>query len=174
MRLRSTFCRRILAYVADCALLFVVLAPLGFALQRLLDFAPDTAHTIYATLVLNFSVPVWVYFTWGDHSVRGATFGKRLLTLQTKTAAGERVGAGRALGRTAVKMLPWETTHASTFLLAPSLGQFGAASWTGLGLAYAMVFVYLALAWRTDGRRSAHDLLAGTSVGETTGYRPVA
>lgn len=162
---RSIFFRRTLAYVADCVLLFFVLAPLGFGLQQLFDVTPSSSHAIYATLLLNFSVPVWVYFVWGDQSAHGATLGKRLLALRTETATRERIGVGRALGRTGVKMIPWEATHISAFLLAPTPGEFGAASWSALSLAYALAFVYVGVAWFTEGRRSVHDLLAGTSVG---------
>lgn len=157
--------RRLLAYTADCTLLFIVLAPSGFAVQHGLAVSPDTALAVYITLLLNFSIPSWTYFIWGDHSNRGATLGKRLLTLQAKTVENERIGMGRALGRTAMKMLPWEITHASAFLLAPALGTFGATSWIGLGLAYVLIFAYLGVAWRTGGRRSVHDFAATTFVG---------
>lgn len=133
-------------------------------MQRLLGVVPATTHAIYVTLLLNFSVPSWTYFAWGDHSSRGATFGKRLLTLRTKTVGNEQIGTGRAIVRTAIKMLPWETTHAAAFLLAPALGTFGTVSCVGLGLSYVLILLYLGVAWRTDGRRSVHDYAAATFV----------
>lgn len=161
---RSLFLRRLAAFLADVALLFLVLGPLSFLFQRLVGVTPDATREIYATLLVSFSVPAWAYFTLADRSVGGATMGKRLLGLRTESDEGERIGGARALGRTAIKMLPWEASHASAFLLAPSSGAFGAASWLGLSLAYALAFTYLALAWRSGGSRSLHDRVAATRV----------
>ena len=160
----TLFVRRLLAYGVDCALLFLVLAPLGGAVQWALGAGPTTADAIYGTLLLNFSLPAWAYFVWGDRSRRGATWGKRAAGLCVRNGAGQRVGVGRALGRTAVKMLPWELVHLSAFGLAPAVGVFGVVSWTGLGLAYALIFAYLGGAWWTGGHRTVHDWAAGTQV----------
>jgi hypothetical protein len=164
MHIRSLLLCRVLAYVIDCALLFVVLAPLGFVVGHVLDFAPSTSRSIYLTLLLNFSLPGWAYFIWGDRSAGGATLGKHLLALETRTTAGERLGIGCAIGRTAVKMLPWEIAHAAAFLLAPAPGAFALPSWIGFGLSYALVLAYVVTAWWTKGRRSVHDIVAGTSI----------
>ena len=164
----SLLLRRMLAYFADCVLLFAVLAPVGFAIQYALNVTPDTSQEIYATLLLNFSIPAWTYFAWSDQSKGGATLGKRLLRLRATTTAGKRIGMGRALGRTAVKMIPWEMAHLSAFLLAPALGTIGTVSWMGLGLAYALIFTYLGTAWWTAGHRSVHDFAAATQVDRMT------
>jgi uncharacterized RDD family membrane protein YckC len=162
--MRSLLVRRVLAYLIDCALLFIVLAVAGAVAQEVLGVAPATPRAIYATLLLNFSLPVWTYFAWSDHSARGATLGKRILELHARMTDGTRIGMARAFERTAIKMIPWELTHASAFLLAPALGVFGALSWVGIGLAYALLIAYLVVAWRTSGRRSLHDVVAGTIV----------
>lgn len=59
---RSIVLRRVGAYVLDIALLFTVLAPLGYIVQRTIGVSPVTAQDVYAALVLNFSVPAWAYF----------------------------------------------------------------------------------------------------------------
>lgn len=156
--------RRLVAFFADCALLFVVLAPLGFAIQSALGVVPTTSRGVYAALLLNFSLPVWTCFVLSDRSRRGATPGKRLLRLRAVTLDGRRIGGGRALVRTAGKLLPWEATHASLFLIPSTLGEMGPASWAGLVFAYGLGFAYLVVAWRARGRRSVHDLLASTRV----------
>jgi uncharacterized RDD family membrane protein YckC len=148
----------------DIVVLFIVLAPLGYLIQRALGVAPVTAQGVYATLVLNFSLPTWAYFALSDHSRSGATFGKRVLSLHTEAEEGGRVGAGQALGRTAVKMVPWEVAHASLFLFAPALGEFAIENWIGLAASYVLSFAYLFVAWRTQGCRSVHDVVASTSV----------
>lgn len=148
----------------DIVILFIVLAPLGYLLQRAFGIAPVTAQGVYATLVLNFSLPAWTYFALGDQSRSGATFGKRLLSLCTEADVGGRVGAGQALVRTTVKMLPWEVAHASLFLFASALGEFAVENWIGLTVSYTLSVAYLVVAWRTQGYRSVHDVAASTSV----------
>lgn len=162
--MRSILLRRAAAYALDIVLLFAVLAPLGYLVEQAVGVTPTTARGVYAAILLNFSIPCWAYFTLADRSRGGATVGKRVLSLRTETLGGERVGAARALGRTAVKMLPWEVAHASMFLFAPALGEFGAGNWIGLGASYVLILAYLGVAWRTDGARSVHDLSAATRV----------
>lgn len=50
----SLFARRIVAYGADCLLLFAVLAPLGGAVQWALGVVPTDALALYGTLLLSF------------------------------------------------------------------------------------------------------------------------
>lgn len=167
--MRSVLLRRVGAYVLDIVVLFAVLAPAGYLAQRALGVSPSTPQEIYGALVLTFSVPAWTYFALADRSRGGATLGKRLLGLRTAAEDGGPVRAGRALARTAVKMVPWELAHASSFLVAPALGEFSVASGVGLGASYVLSFAYLAQAWRTGGHRSVHDLVAGTRVERAVG-----
>lgn len=160
---RGVLPRRVVAYALDAGVAFAVLAPAGWGLQTWLGWMPETPRELYAAIVVNFSVPVWIYFAWSDASTNGATLGKRLLGLRTE-AESRPLGVGRALARTAVKMAPWELTHASAFLLAPAPGMFGPASWVGLGAVYALVALYLGLAARSHGARSVHDHVARTRV----------
>lgn len=160
---RGLLPRRVVAYALDAGLAFAVLAPTGWGLQAWLGWTPETPRELYAAMVVNFSLPVWIYFAWSDASANGATVGKRLLGLRTE-AASRPLGVSRALARTSVKMVPWELTHVSAFLLAPAPGMFGPASWVGLGAAYALVALYLGLAARSHGARSVHDHVARTRV----------
>ena len=161
---RSVFMRRAGAYILDIIILFAILAPLGYVVQQWLGITPSSPVDVYKTLLLNFSIPVWTYFILSDISMRGATLGKRLLSIRTSTTSGQSTSLGKAFLRTAVKMIPWELTHASSFLLMPELGQFGAINWIGLSTAYALTFIYVFLAWRSKGKQSVHDLAAATHV----------
>ena len=76
--------RRVCAYILDVSLLFSILAPLGYLVQQWIGFSPTTAQEVYKTLFLNFSIPVWAYFTLADTSIRGATIGKRVFNLHTQ------------------------------------------------------------------------------------------
>jgi len=152
------------AYAVDMALLFAVLAPAGWLIQRALGLMPRTGPEIWRTLLVNFSVPAWLYFTMADASGSGATFGKRWLRLRVSRQDLTRLGRSRALGRTATKLLPWELTHISAFALAADLNHFTVVQGVGLAAANALVLGYLACAAVTRGRRSVHDFIAGTAV----------
>jgi uncharacterized RDD family membrane protein YckC len=156
--------RRVAAYLLDILILFGVLAPAGQIILRLFDALPRTGLAIARVILWNFSLPAWLYFILGDRSAAGATLGKRLLKLQTRTVNGERLSLGRALGRTAVKLLPWELVHLSAFALSTNLSQFSPTQVAGLVAANLLTVVYLGAAVATKGRRSVHDYVAGTLV----------
>ncbi len=156
--------RRVAAYLLDILLLFAVLAPLGQVVLRLLGWAPSTGQEIAATILWNFSLPVWLYFFVADRSAAGATPGKRLLRIQVRAEGGGRVGPWRALARTAVKLLPWELSHLSAFALSSDLSALGPPQVAGLALANLLAVAYLIDAIASGGRRSVHDRLAGTLV----------
>lgn len=156
--------RRIAAYLLDVLLLFAVLAPLGLTVLWFLGQTPRSGPAIALTLLWNFSLPVWLYFLLSDRSARGATLGKRLLRIQVRTNRGEQVRPGRALARTAVKLLPWELTHLSAFALSTDLAALGPLQVTGIALANVLALSYLGAVIATSGRRSVHDYLAATFV----------
>ena len=71
----------------------------------------------------------------------------------------------QALGRTAARLLPWELVHISAFALETQPGDFSIVQGVGLAFANALMLAYLACAAWTHGRRSIHDVVAGTVVG---------
>ena len=71
--------RRTGAYLLDIVLLFAVLGPVGFLMLWALGLTPSTGQQIWATLLVNFSLPTRMYFTASDASAGGATLGKRWL-----------------------------------------------------------------------------------------------
>jgi uncharacterized RDD family membrane protein YckC len=156
--------RRTAAYILDIVIIFVILAPASFLIQRALGILPDTGPEISIVIAWNFSLPAWLYFTISDRSARGATLGKRLLSLGVRSRAADAVSFGRGLLRTAVKLIPWETAHISTFALSIDLGQWRPVQYAGIGLANALAFAYFLVAVITNGHRSVHDLVAGTEV----------
>ncbi len=156
--------RRTGAYLLDIAVLFAMLGPAGWLTQWALGLTPSTGQQIWATLLLNFSLPTWVYFTASDASAAGATLGKRWLRLRVSRQDDGRLGVMHALSRTAVKLLPWELVHLSAFGLAEGAGQFTTAQAVGLTVANALAVAYFAAAVATCGHRSVHDWVVGTVV----------
>lgn len=157
--------RRVAAYGLDMLLLFAVLAPTNWLVQRGLGLQPEGGHEVWGALLLGFSLPAWAYFAVADASAGGATWGKRRLGLKVGRAGGGRPGRGRALLRTAVKLLPWEVTHLAAFGLAPADGTFSDLQAAGLVLANGLALAWLATCAASGGRRAPHDVVARTEVG---------
>jgi uncharacterized RDD family membrane protein YckC len=156
--------RRAGAYLVDIILLFAVLAPLGLLVQNLLGTQAETGPQVWWVILFNFSIPVWAYFALSDASAGGATIGKRLFRLRVTAASGGSPGLGRALLRTAVKLIPWELVHLFAFAFSPDLSQFTLMQGLGIGLANLLWMVYLIALLPNGGRRSLHDMAANTQV----------
>jgi uncharacterized RDD family membrane protein YckC len=158
--------RRATAYFLDIVLLFLVLAPAGQLVRFAVGWpaASPTGLEVWLAAVLNFSVPTWTYFVLSDSSASGATVGKRLLGLRVVWLTGGRVSRARALARTAVKVLPWETAHLSALALSTGAADFGLWQVIGLSTANGLAIVYFVVAACTRGRRSVHDYVATTEV----------
>jgi uncharacterized RDD family membrane protein YckC len=114
--------RRTGAFLVDILLIFAVAGPCGFIIQLLINQPPKTGPGIWINILWNFSLPSWFYFLLCDRSRTGRTVGKRILKLQVVRQMGKRLGWGQALGRTAVKLLPWEIIHFSAFALSKDHG----------------------------------------------------
>jgi uncharacterized RDD family membrane protein YckC len=162
--LKSPLARRILAYMIDCALLLLILASVGGAVLFSLRLSFQTPQEVYVAILLNFSIPVWIYFIYADCSIRGATIGKKLFHLQTVAANGQQLPFWQALLRTAIKLMPWELIHIAAFFLPGGMGAFPTESGIGFGLAYLLIIIYLAVAWQTGGHKSVHDYATGALV----------
>ncbi|MFO7270603.1 RDD family protein [Sphaerobacter thermophilus] len=168
--------RRGLAYAIDVALAYGVFVGVQTALtpirNRLDPVWMTSGPRLEGYIFLTISLPVWCYFTLCEGSRWQATVGKRLLGLRVVTATGERVGWGRALLRTVVKLLPWDIAHVTVALPRPLFidPNTGALDWTrgdfrpGFLLAYAVLALTLVAVVRTPRRQALHDLAAGTVV----------
>ncbi|HKL49671.1 MAG TPA: RDD family protein [Wenzhouxiangellaceae bacterium] len=160
---RNLFLRRVLAYLADVAILFALLGPAGFLVQQAIGYSPSSGPEIWGVLILNFSIPVWIYFWLSDTSARGSTLGKRIFRIRV-VADGKALGPGRALARTALKLLPWELAHLSAFALSSDLESLSIVQSVGLVIANLLMLVYLWSAFASRGRRSVHDILVHTKT----------
>jgi uncharacterized RDD family membrane protein YckC len=158
----------------DVAILATAVVASQFAIQAVTGgFQADKLKTgpqIEAWVLATVSLPTWAYFTLMEASGWQATLGKRLLGLRVVDTRGKRIGYGRALLRTAVKLLPWELTHLSLMLPVPIWSEGASTSVRpGLIVANALLVVYIATALLTPRKQSVHDLVSGTTVvrGET-------
>ncbi|UCE41159.1 MAG: RDD family protein [Candidatus Aminicenantes bacterium] len=156
--------RRTEAFLLDILIIFGICAPIGYLIQRLIGTSPQTGPAIWSTILWNISLPAWLYFLWSDHSKKGKSVGKWLLNLKVKTRTSERLGWGRALARTAIKLLPWEIIHFSSFALSKEFGTFTLHQYIGLVAGNLLAFAYFIASILTQGKRSIHDILLGTEI----------
>jgi uncharacterized RDD family membrane protein YckC len=156
--------RRSGAFLLDILIIFGICAPSGYLIQRLIGYSPQTGPAIWITILWNFSLPAWLYFLWSDHSKKGKTLGKRVFKLRVTGRKQERLGWGRALARTAIKLLPWEIIHFSSFALSQEPGIFTSNQYIGLVAGNTLAFAYLIVSTLTQGKRSIHDILIRTEI----------
>jgi uncharacterized RDD family membrane protein YckC len=167
-RVYSVLVRRLVAYLVGILLLFTAIVITQFGLEALTGGWPirllTTGPRMEGWVWLSVSLPTYLYFALSESSVHQATAGKRLLGLRVTDTAGKRIGYGRALLRTIVKLIPWEVTHLSIFLPTPILTNGQGGFLPGLITANVSILVYLAVIVMTAGKRGIHDLAAGTIV----------
>ena len=156
--------KRVGAFLLDILIIFGICAPIGYLIQRLIGYRPQTGPAIWVTILWSFSLPAWLYFLGSDRSKKGRTIGKRVFKLRVKSRTKERLGWGFALARTAIKLLPWEIIHFSSFALSKEPGTFTLHQNIGLAAGNALAFAYLITCALTKGKRSIHDIILGTEI----------
>lgn len=164
--------KRVSAFLLDILILFLILEPSAYLIQRLIGYRPQTGPAIWSFILWSFSLPAWLYFAWSDHSKKGKSIGKKVFKLRVIGKSKERLGWGRALARTAIKLLPWEVIHFFSFALSKDLGTFTPAQYIGLAVGNALAFVYFIACVLTQGKRSIHDFLLGTAIQNDSLERP--
>ncbi|HEU4782992.1 MAG TPA: RDD family protein [Ktedonobacterales bacterium] len=169
------FWKRLLAFALDYIIISVYLGvlvlvsvvvartPAGPGFRALFD-DPNSAE---ATAFLLLVVPVLLYFAIFESSRWQATWGKRVLRLRAETTSGERAGFLRALWRNALKLLPWELTHACLWRIpgwpfdpqTPPL-------WINVGLilVWVIVVVYVVSLLLSRTGQTLYDHLAGMRI----------
>ncbi|MCC7358873.1 MAG: RDD family protein [Anaerolineales bacterium] len=162
---------RTVAFALDylvIATYLIVLVGLGLLGQH---FAPSLAAAIFggplsgeAAGLLLVTLPVTLYFALNESGPCQATWGKQRRGLRLQTLKGERLGLGRALGRTALKFVPWELAHACIWQMSFA----GPAPSPLVVLGFALVWLLVganALSVVVSRQRQAlYDWLAGTVV----------
>ena len=114
--------------------------------------------------LLTISLPTWLYFAWSEQSRRQATIGKRVLRLIVTDIGGNRIGFGRAMVRTVIKLLPWEISHLTVNLPTSIMYEPNPRFRFGFVVVFALLVLYPALILLTRRRQSLHDLIAKTIV----------
>lgn len=176
------FPRRAGAFLIDVFVAGVVLVAL---LQLLLEpfrqsLGPAWARVGWfyiAYALLTISLPIWLYFAGYESGPHHATPAKRWLGLDVASTRPAPLSFGRALVRTAAKLLPFEVAHvflavpANSFihpvsgeLTLPGLGSLGPSVLGGLLVALLLLGGQLFTVLLHPDGRGIHDLITGTFV----------
>lgn len=110
------------------------------------------------------TLPVTLYFALSESSPRQATWGKQRLRLKIADRNENRIGFGRALGRTLLKFIPWELSHTLIWQIYFSPQTDSIWISYGFGLVYLLIGLNVLSLVLTRTRQTLYDLLAGTYV----------
>jgi uncharacterized RDD family membrane protein YckC len=162
--------RRLSAWLFDYFLVAVYMGVLFFVAFILTGgkleiegLSTPGSRQLFVSLTL--TLPVLLAFTIFEASTWQGTVGKRATRLLVTDRNLRRIGFGRSLVRSALKLLPWEL--ASTFVhRVPKVGDIPAVAWAALIGSGTLTAVYVGgLFFRS--RRPLYDLVAGTRVVQT-------
>lgn len=166
--------RRLGAYLVDCLILFGgVLATQGLILAaglnplaaRAAAGQPTGGVALNAWVLLTVTVPCLLYFTGWHSGPWAATPGKRWFGLRVANPADRPIGFWRALGRSAVTLLPFEWNHVALAYLLPQAGEaFSPLAWAGIGLTWALVLGYALCVTVDVAQRSPADWATASRV----------
>jgi uncharacterized RDD family membrane protein YckC len=171
----SLFWKRLLAFALDYIIISVYLGllvalsvviartPAGPGFRALFNDPNSAEITAFLLLVL----PVLLYYALFESSRWQATWGKRLLGLRVVTTLGAPVSLPRALWRNALKLIPWELTHACLWRIpgwpfAPETPPLWVS--VGLVLVWVVAAVYIVSLVLSRSGQTLYDRLAGVRV----------
>lgn len=143
--------------------LLVGLTPAGTRFRTVFANPNSAELTAFVLLV----VPVLLYFALFESSTARATWGKRARGLQVVTLAGTRVSLPRAIARNALKLLPWELTHACLWRISGwPLAARDPPLWASVGLVmvWVIVAIYVASLLSSRTGQTLYDRLTGVRV----------
>lgn len=123
-----------------------------------------TPWSAQLTAFVLITLPVTLYFAFGEAGPTGATWGKRQLRLQVCTVAGRRMTLSRSLGRTVLKFIPWELAHTCIWNISLAEGPVPPIYWTGLILVWLLVAANVLSVVTNRERQTLYDRIAGTTV----------
>ncbi len=159
--------KRLVAHFIDIVILAIILILVQWIVFILFNRSPvevleGIAFTmwIFATI----SVPAWVYFICLEKNL-GYTLGKRVFNLSITSNNHTKISYKQALGRTFIKLLPWELTH---------IFFFSQYIWWGINntiyvylpfiIILTLILFYLFYLFASKNKRAFHDMIFKTKV----------
>ena len=132
---------------------------------------PDILGTLFGhplsgqtTGFLVVTLPVTMYFTLLESSSWQATWGKRRKNLRVVSKNNGRLSRMRAFGRTLLKFIPWELSHACVWQIRFSAGAPSPVVAFGFALVWILIALNIASLLASPTRQTLYDRLAGSYV----------
>lgn len=160
------FWKRLQAFLWDYLIILGYIAALTFVLW--LARAPEWLFTnrVGSQLsgILTLTLPVTLYFSFFESSIKQATWGKSRLGLMVADKDGHRIQFGRAFARAALKFIPWEIAH--TLIWQVNYLPETDPLWinTGFALVYVLIGINIASLFMTKKRQTIYDLITDTYI----------
>jgi uncharacterized RDD family membrane protein YckC len=132
---------------------------------------PDILGTLFGnpssgqmTGFLVVTLPVTMYFALLESSSWQATWGKRRKNLRVVSRNNDRLSRMHAFGRTLLKFIPWELSHACIWQIRFSAGDPSPAVVLGFALVWILIALNIASLLVSPTRQTLYDRLAGSYV----------
>ncbi|GAA5520390.1 hypothetical protein Asal01_00321 [Fodinibius salicampi] len=110
------------------------------------------------------TLPVTLYFTISESSSHQATWGKRWQAIKVVHNNGERLSRIRALGRTALKFIPWELAHTCIWQMSDSNQEPSPIILIGFILVWILVGIYLLTLLLSSKKQTLYDQFTNVLV----------
>ena len=164
------FWQRVRAFALDYIIILFCLAALtllSLLINRLFGvnewlFADRVRAQITGFFLI--TLPVALYFAFGESSVQQATWGKKRGALMVTDANGARISFWRSLARTLLKFIPWELSHTLIWEIYFSPQANSLLINYGFILVHGLIGLNIASLLMTKKHQTLYDLLAKTYV----------
>jgi len=130
-------------------------------INSLFSSSPVTAEL---TGFFMMTLPVSLYFVLCEYSKWQGTLGKRKMGIRVVNNAGQRIGIGRSIFRTAIKFIPWEVAHFGIWRLFLPTSLTEITVYVILSAANFAIIIYLIIPLTNKKRKNIYDWIAGTNV----------
>ena len=120
--------RRTAAYFIDCLIAFCIVMMFiqGLIMINLQPYLGideqwfQNSINMELYVLLTISIPVWLYFAIQECSLKKATLGKRLVSLEViNSVTTNKINFTQSISRTILKLLPWEIAHIGVIFPTP-------------------------------------------------------
>ena len=164
---------RLRAFLWDYPILAAYLALVVGAGAAFQAWLPHVAHHVFGSAgsgqfhaFLVVTLPIGLYFALFERSRWQATPGKRRMRLRVEVEGRDRprLGLARSLGRTALKLLPWELAHACIWQVRFAPPEAQALVSAGFVLVWVLVGANAWSLLADPARRTLYDRVLGTRV----------
>lgn len=111
-------------------------------------------------ILTTISLPTWIYFILCEYLGSHMTLGKKILHLKVDALNRSQISIWQAIGRTFIRLIPWELTHFSLFLMVSNSNL----SYTLLTAVNVLIVVYILFPIFHQQAYTLHDLLSKTTT----------